>query len=105
MAKFLTQLWKLCGRLGATPKVWDKITLFPIYKKGDRDRPNNYRPISLMSHVRKIIEKAVDSQLRREKEFSAAQCGFKPYTGTDNALLRFLHATEISNRISWPSSI
>jgi len=94
MAHFLTQLWKACGRLGITPSMWDKILLFPIYKKGVRNLPNNYRPISLMSHIRKVIEKAVDRQSRRAAEFAASQCGFRQFHGTDNALLRFTHATK-----------
>jgi len=93
MARFLTQLWKACGRLGITPSAWDKIMLFPIYKKGPKNLPMNYRPISLMSHIRKIIEKAIDRQSRRAAEFAASQCGFRPFHGTDNALLRFTHAT------------
>jgi len=46
-----------------------------------------------MSHVRKIIGKAVDIQLRREMEFRIVQCGYKPRTGTENALLRYYYAT------------
>lgn len=95
MARFLTQLWKACGRLGITPSMWDKILLFPIYKKGPRNVPNNYRPISLMSHIRKVIEKAIDRQSRRAAEFAASQCGFRPFHGTDNALLRYTHAMNL----------
>jgi len=40
-----------------------------------------------------VIEKACDSQLRREANFSSVQCGFKPKTGTENALLRYIYGT------------
>jgi len=95
MARFLTQLRKACGRLGITPSMWDKILLFPIYKKGPRHVPNNYRPISLMSHIRKVIKRAIDRQSRRVAKFAASQCGFRPNHGTDNALLRYTHARNL----------
>jgi len=93
IALFLTKLWKRCGQTALTPTLWDEVILVPIFKKGNRRLPKNYRGISLMSHPRKIIEKAADYKLRREIEFAISQCGFKPRTGTENALLRFIYAT------------
>jgi len=92
-ATFLFQLWKRCGEIAKTPTKWDFIILVPIHKAGPREIEKNHRPVSLMSHVRKIIEKAVDLKFRREVTFAIAQCGFRPRTGTEHALLRLTYAT------------
>ncbi|KAJ8028434.1 hypothetical protein HOLleu_30656 [Holothuria leucospilota] len=36
-------------------------TVLPLNKKGDRTKKENYRPISILSTVSKILEKAVFS--------------------------------------------
>ena len=36
-----------------------KSIVIPIFKKGDKCSPNNYRPISLISHVGKVFERIV----------------------------------------------
>jgi len=59
-ADFLTQLWTRCGEIAKTPTYWHEILLVPIYMKGERHLKKNHRPIALMSHPRKIIEKAID---------------------------------------------
>ena len=38
------------------PEDWRVATICPIYKKGDRLCPNNYRPVSLTSVVCKVLE-------------------------------------------------
>ena len=49
---------------GTIPDDWKVARTTPVYKgKGSKTDKNNYRPISVVSHVAKIIEKAVQSQL------------------------------------------
>ena len=46
------------------PEAWKVASVVPIFKsKGDRTIPSNFRPISLLSHLSKITEKVVCSQL------------------------------------------
>ena len=45
------------------PQDWRVATICPIYKKGDRSCPNNYRPVSLTSVVCKVLEHIVCSDL------------------------------------------
>ena len=44
---------------GIFPDEWKLARVTPISKKGKRDDPNNYRPISVIPTVAKTIEKCV----------------------------------------------
>ena len=45
------------------PEDWRTANICPIFKKGDRSIPNNYRPVSLTSVVCKVLEHIVCSSL------------------------------------------
>jgi len=44
---------------GTLPDLWKKANVTPIFKKGSRFHPSNYRPISLTSQVVKLIESII----------------------------------------------
>ena len=48
---------------GSLPSEWLKANVSPIYKKGDKPSPANYRPISLTCILCKIFEHKVASNL------------------------------------------
>ena len=43
-------------QIGQTPDDWKMANVSPIFKKGDRNDPANYRPVSLTSQVCKVME-------------------------------------------------
>ena len=46
------------------PADWKRARVTPIYKgAGPQDDPGNYRPISIVSHIPKALEKCINSQL------------------------------------------
>jgi len=64
------------------PKDWLSANITPIYKKGDRSSPVNYRPISLTSVCCKIMEHIIFSfimgHLERNNLLNPNQHGFRP---------------------------
>ena len=41
---------------GSLPDDWRRANISPIFKKGERSKPSNYRPISLTSMCCKVME-------------------------------------------------
>ena len=50
---------------GDVPGDWRKATVSPVFKKGDRANPENYRPISLTSICCKIFENIIVSEMMK----------------------------------------
>lgn len=75
---------------GIFPNSWKHALVVPLYKSGDSDDMNNYRPISLLPIVSKILEKIVAGQLveflESNKLMSNTQHGFRPRLSTETAL-------------------
>ena len=41
------------------PDIWKTAEVFPVFKSGNKEEMDNYRPISILCAVSKIIEKHV----------------------------------------------
>lgn len=52
---------------GEIPTEWKKSNVVPIFKKGDPSEVGNYRPISLLSLISKILERIVHNSLHYNK--------------------------------------
>ena len=87
MKTFKQQLSR--GKLRAILKM---AKIIPVYKKGCKTCVINYRPISRLSHLSKIIEKAVHDRLYRFLEQNNAfynyQFGFKNNHSMNYALIK-----------------
>ena len=77
----LSMIFEESLQTGETPDDWRKANVTPIFKKGDRNDPANYRPVSLTSQVCKVLETVVrDNILNHLKEndlMSDKQHGFR----------------------------
>ena len=85
---------------GECPDDWRTANVTPIFKKGERTEPNNYRPVSLTSQVCKVLETVVREKIvRHMKEnrlFSNSQHGFREGRSCLTNLLETLeHWTKI----------
>ena len=73
------------------PDEWKKAKVIPLYKSGDINDPGNYRPISLLSTLSKVLEKIVEQQLRRYLYNNGIlypkQYGFRPGHNCEQLLL------------------
>jgi len=78
-----------------TPDDWKKAHITPIFKKGRKDDPANYRPISLTCIVSKLMEHIVVSALMKHLEgnglLHSNQHGFRSQRSCDTQLVDFSH--------------
>ena len=78
---------------GAVPEVMKIAKVIPIYKAKCKESFSNYRPISLLSNISKILEKVVHkrlySYLVKHDILYANQFGFRPKHSTINAITKF----------------
>ena len=91
LAPALTTLFTKSLDSGQVPKDWRHALVQPIYKKGDRSNPANYRPISLTCVCCKLMEHIVRSHVTRHLEteniLSDAQHGFRKKRSCETQLL------------------
>ena len=86
-------------RLGMLPKQWKESQVIPIFKKGSRYSPLNYRPISLTSVCCKTLERVIVDCLYEYCEsnslFNKCQFGFRRgHTVEDQLLLTYNQVAE-----------
>ena len=81
-------------KLSTFPEECKIAKLKPIFKKGARTDPKNYRPISLLPLVSKIIEKSIHFQiedyLNKKKLIYMHQSGFRTNHSTDLCLAQLI---------------
>lgn len=97
----ITQLCNLCITEGVFPNSFKKAVVHPIYKGGgDQSSVGNYRPISVLNILSKILEKVLNKRLldylEHEKILSDNQYGFRKGKSTEDAVLRL---TETVSRV------
>ena len=60
----LTELFRTTIETGDIPPEWKMADVVPIFKKGLKSDPNNYRPVSLTSTIGKLLESLVRSAVQ-----------------------------------------
>ena len=55
----LPRVFNLSLDEGVVPFEWKEANIIPLFKKGSRNKPNNYRPVSLTSVIRKLLERTI----------------------------------------------
>ena len=62
---------------GIVPLEWKEANIIPLFKKGSRNKSENYRPVSLTSVICKLLERLIkDHFLVKNKLINPSQHGF-----------------------------
>ena len=87
----LCELFNFSVSSGKVPDIWKQANITPIFKRDDASDPSNYRPISLLSCIGKVLEKFVHKYVfnffRDNAVKTALQSGFMPGDSTVNQLV------------------
>ena len=87
-------LFNLSLQTGFVPIQLKTAKVVPIFKSGDAHQYTNYRPISLLSSLSKLLEKIVARQvfsyLNRHGILYKHQYGFRKRHSTSHPILHFL---------------
>lgn len=94
IAEPLACLINKCFQQGYFPSIFKIAIVLPIYKKGDKQDSENYRPISLLCVISKVIERLILNRimdfLTRFNLLSKFQHGFQQNKSTESATLQLL---------------
>ena len=86
----LTYIFRTCLSIGFFPECLKKAVIIPVYKSGSKDQVTNYRPISLLPAMSKILEKIINIRLYKYLEdksiLSERQFGFRPKLSAADAV-------------------
>ena len=90
----LAKLFNLSLEEGIVPSEWKEANITPLFKKGSRNKPENYRPVSLTSVVCKLLETLIRDHmvefLVKRKLINTSQHGFLKARSCLSNLLCFL---------------
>ena len=89
----LCRLFNMSLSQGSVPAIWKKANITPIHKGDDPSLPANYRPISLLCILSKVLERCVFNRCfpHISPSLYHLQYGFRPGRSTESQLLVVYH--------------
>ena len=76
----LARVFNLSLKEGVVPFEWKEANIIPLFKKGSRNKSDNYRPVSLPSVICKLLERLIKDHmvdfLVKHKLLNSSQHGF-----------------------------
>ena len=106
----LAKIINLSFTQGKFPSGWKIAKVTPIYKSGTESDPSNYRPISVLPVVSKIIERHMHDSLYayliNHNLIYSRQSGFRKWHSSETALIKIidylllnLHKNQLSGMV------
>ena len=93
-AKILCHIINRTIATNIIPQDWKNANITPLFKEGDRGDPANYRPISILPALSKVLERIIHTQLYEHVSSNnlllKAQFGFRKYHSTGTCILNLL---------------
>lgn len=90
----LSEIFNLIISNGKYPECLKTSKVIPVFKSGDSSQPSNYRPISILSILNKIIEKMLVKRFTEFFEMNSVltrhQYGFRPGSNTETAIVELV---------------
>lgn len=90
----LTALFNKCLNEGIYPEAFKKTKVFPLFKKGEISKAENYRPISIIPTISKVFEIIIKNRLvsyfDRNNLLNSQQFGFRAGHSTSQAVYNVL---------------
>ena len=91
----VVHLFNLSFKTGFIPKDYKSAKVIPIYKAGEKNRFDNYRPISILNAFSKLMEKIVACQMMKYlNKFNILyehQYGFRSGRNTSQPLIQLIN--------------
>ena len=92
----LTKLFNISIRTGKFPQCWKESSIVPIPKGGDSSKPGNYRLLSLLSIMSKLLERhfhwLLTVHFDTSYQLALNQWGFQHEKSAVASLLTVVHA-------------
>ena len=89
----ITKIINLCYQNGKFPNSLKTACITPIFKAGNPEHPQNYRPISILPFLSKIFERSLCNRICNFTDnysiISSKQFGFRKNMSTETALCNF----------------
>lgn len=93
IAPCLAKIFNYSFSTAIFPNLWKIGRIVALHKQGNRTDMNNYRPITILPTISKLLERAVHQQLyhylNEKKVLAKEQHGFRARRATDTALIHF----------------
>ena len=95
IAPILQVIFTRSFKTGKLPSDWKKANAVPVFKKGSKQLPVNYRPVSLTCICCKLMEHIIVSQISRHLDdnniLNKNQHGFRRGLSCETQLVEFVH--------------
>ena len=96
----LCHLFNLSLASSVIPNEWKTHKIIPIFKSGDRSLISNYRPISLLCNVSKVLEHIIFNKIINHVTALISPCQFGFLRGRSTTQQLILSLNDIHNAVS-----